>query len=63
MKEEIKRVNLTLRLTDDVYRKTKRACHKEEMKVTDFIRACLSAGLIDLIAKQEKYGCKIDEPI
>lgn len=60
MKNENKRINLTLRMTETLYNRTKKVCFRDEMQVNDFIRQCVEDGVEALIKKQERdgYSCQ-----
>ncbi|CAB4128606.1 hypothetical protein UFOVP270_3 [uncultured Caudovirales phage] len=60
MRDEIKRINLTLRMTEDLYNRAKRASFRDEIHVNEFIRQCVAKGTEDLIRKQERdgYSCQ-----
>ena len=56
-------INLSIRMAEPEYTRTKRACFRDELHLNAFIRQCIIEGTDKLIDKQNREGFKLQEAI
>lgn len=62
-KEEIKKVTMTIRLTEKELARIKRACHRDELRPSLFAHERIMTGVDELIKQQEIRGFQCSSPL
>ena len=62
-KDDVKKVTMTIRMTEADFAKIRRACYRDELKPAIFAYEKIMKGIEDLIKRQEKHGYQCMTPL
>jgi len=61
--ENVKKITMTVRMSESEYARFKRACSRDELKPSRFAYESIMAGVENLLAKQEIHGFQCMSPL